>query len=117
MATTARGLVVFLAGLLMSPTSHATVEEGIAAYNSGNYAVAYQHFKEAADSGSPAGKHLLASLYYQGHGVPKDLSRAVALFTEAAEAGFPPSLANLALMYSVGDGVPPNRSKALEYTK
>jgi uncharacterized protein len=95
--------------------SLASMDEGIAAYNAGRYDVAREHFETAAATGNPAGKHLLASLYYQGHGVPKDLPRAVALFTEAADAGFPPSLANLALMYSVGNGVPRDEQRARAY--
>jgi TPR repeat protein len=104
-----------LAVLLISLSTYASVDEGIAAYNEGNYATALEHFKEAAERGDPAGKHLLASLYYQGHGVAKDVQRAVALFTEAADAGFRPSQANLALMYSVGDGVQRDPAKAVAY--
>jgi TPR repeat protein len=110
-----RRLAAALAALAMTNPSLASVDEGIAAYNAGRHEAARQHFEQAAAAGSPAGKHLLASLYYQGHGVPKDLARAVALFTEAADAGFPPSMANLALMYSLGDGVPKNQEKALAY--
>ena len=114
-STTMRRFAAVFAALAMANPSIASVDDGIAAYNAGRHDVARQHFEKAAAAGSPAGKHLLASLYYQGHGVPKDLARAVALFTEAADAGFPPSMANLALMYSVGDGVPKNEGKARSY--
>jgi TPR repeat protein len=52
-----------------------SVDQGIAAYNSGDYPTALREFSEAAKAGDPAGKHLLASLYYQGHGVERDLKR------------------------------------------
>ncbi|MGK5037587.1 tetratricopeptide repeat protein [Janthinobacterium sp. LB3P118] len=90
-------------------------EAGILAYNDGNYAEAFQQFAAAAAAGDPAGQHLLASLYYQGHGVTQDVPKAVELFTAAAQAGFPPSLANLALMYASGDGVAQDMAQSLAY--
>lgn len=72
--------------LLMLPTgaAMADIASGIQAYYAGNYEAARKEFTAAATAGSAEGKHLLASLYYQGHGVPRDLPRAVALFREAA---------------------------------
>jgi tetratricopeptide (TPR) repeat protein len=101
-----RQLLTIVIGIAMSWSASASINEGIAAYNSGNYAVAFKEFNAAAKDGNAVGKHLLASLYYQGHGVERNLEKAVSLFKEAAEANYPPSLANLALMYSIGDGVP-----------
>lgn len=112
---TMRRTAIFLLGALMATAGHASVEVGIFAYNAGDHAAAFKEFSAAAESGDPAGIHLLASLYYQGHGVDKDLSKAVELFLKAADAGYPPSLANLALMYSSGDGVPQDMSKAIEF--
>ncbi len=102
-------------GLLMTTASNAAIDDGIRAYNNGNYAFARKEFELAAKKGDPAGKHMLASLYYQGHGVGKDLKKAAELFTDAANSGYLPSLANLALMYSLGDGVPKDMNKAIEY--
>lgn len=106
---------IFLLGLIVSLPSFASLNDGIAAYNSGNYSKALKEFNASAKAGDPAGKHLLASLYYQGHGVERDLKKAVALFSEAAKTNYPPSLANLALMYSIGDGVPKDSKLAFEY--
>ena len=102
-------------GIAMSLSASASINEGIAAYNSGNYAVALKEFSASANEGNAVGKHLLASLYYQGHGVERDLKKAVSLFKEAAAVNYPPSLANLALMYSIGDGVPVDQKVALQY--
>lgn len=104
-------------GLMITTTSEASVDDGIRAYNNGNYASARKEFEAAAKKGDPAGKHLLASLYYQGHGVGKDLKKAVELFSDAANSGYPPSLANLGLMYSLGDGVPKDMKKAIEFAQ
>lgn len=104
----------FLAGILIAASVPASTLLGIEAYNSGNYRSARAHFEAAAEAGSAEGMHLLGALYYQGHGAPKDLSRAVELFSKAAEMGYAPSLSNLSVMYSVGDGVPKDLQKALD---
>ena len=70
-------------------------EAGILAYNDDNHAEGSGNSTRRRARRS--GRHIIASLYYQGHGVTQDLPKAVELFTAAAQAGFPPSLANLAL--------------------
>lgn len=108
-------LLAFTIGILMTLTANGSTDEGIRAYNEGNYAAALKEFSAAAERDDPVGKHLLASLYYQGQGVNRDLKKAVQLFVEAAKENYLPSLANLALMYSTGDGVPIDMKLALEY--
>jgi len=110
-----RMIRILLACALLSLTSSvwADIELGIAEYNEGNYATALAEFQEASDSGDPFGDHLLASLYYQGHGVKKDIAKAVELFERAASQGYPASHANLGLMYQNGDGVQADSKKAL----
>jgi hypothetical protein len=100
--------VLFISGFVM-----ADVNLGIEAYNKGDYSVAYSEFKKASDSGDAFGDHLLASLYYQGHGVEKSIPKAVVLFERAASHGYPASHANLGLMYHSGDGVEPDSKKAI----
>ena len=104
--------ILFLA---IAMNAYADLESGVTAYNKGDYDTARKEFNAAADSKDPMGLHLLASLYYQGHGVEKDLGRAVELFTEAAEKGCKGSQANLGLMYQKGDGVKRDIEKAIYY--
>ncbi|MCW1926256.1 sel1 repeat family protein [Luteolibacter arcticus] len=106
-------LLPILAALTMN--ARAGLEEGISAYNKGDYDTARKEFTAAADAKDPMGMHLLASLYYQGHGVEKDLVRAVALFEAAAAKGYRASQANLGLMYQKGDGVKKDITKAISY--
>jgi TPR repeat protein len=49
--------------------------------------------------------HYLASLYFQGLGVPKNVEKAFNLFNQSAQKGYAPSLANLSIMYYEGIGV------------
>ncbi|MEZ5329319.1 MAG: tetratricopeptide repeat protein [Verrucomicrobiales bacterium] len=95
--------------------AHADLKTGIVAYNKGDYATAKKEFSAAADAKDPTGMHLLGSLYYQGHGVEKDIKRAVELFAAAAELGWRPSQTNLGLIYQSGDGVKRDIRKAIEY--
>ena len=108
-------IVLVLAFHLVLMTAYADIDEGITAYNKGDYATALREFSAAANTGNPAGQHLLASLYYQGHGTAKDIPRAVKLFTDAADQGYRASQANLGLMYQNGDGVRPDIQKAISY--
>ncbi len=103
--------------ILLSYTMYAQadIDAGIRAYNQGNYDTALKEFTAAAEAKDPMGIHLLASLYYQGHGVDKNLDRAVELFTAAAEKGYRGSQANLGLMYQNGDGVKRDIEKAIAY--
>ena len=93
----------------------ADLKNGIVAYNAGDYATAKKEFLVAADAKEPMGLHLLGSLYYQGHGVEKDMKRAVDLFAAAAELGWRPSQTNLGIIYQAGDGVKRDMVKAMEY--
>lgn len=108
-------ILILIFGVLIAMSTEASIDEGIRAYNKGDYTFSFIEFSAAAKRGEPVGKHLLASLYYQGHGVGRDLTKAVQLFREAADANYLPSIANLALMYSSGDGVPKDIKKGLEY--
>ncbi|HSJ00927.1 MAG: tetratricopeptide repeat protein [Verrucomicrobium sp.] len=96
-------------------SAYADVATGIAAYNQGDYVTARKEFTTAAVAKDPEGMHLLASLYYQGHGVEKDLERAVLFFTAAADKGYRASQANLGIMYQSGDGVTKDIEKAVAY--
>ena len=93
----------------------ADLKSGIVAYNAGDYATAKKEFSAGADAKEPMGLHLLGSLYYQGHGVEKDMKRAIELFTAAAELGWRPSQTNLGIIYQAGDGVKRDIIKAMEY--
>ena len=88
---------------------------GIQYYGQGDFAKAKIEFEKAIKNKDPMGTHYLASLYYQGYGVKKDLSKSVELFTESANLGVRESQANLGLMYQKGDGVEINMEKAIHY--
>ena len=108
-------ILAALISIFASGNVRGDTQAGIAAYNKGDFDTAKREFAAAAEAKDPAGQHLLASLYYQGHGVEKNLVRAVELFEEAAKKGYAPSLHNLGLMHSKGDGVARDMKKAVYY--
>lgn len=114
-ATVMKKLLSAIVSLCWAAHAGAGVEDGIKAYQSGDYATALKEFAVAAEAEDAMGMHLLASLYYQGHGVEKDLQRAIALFEAAAAKGYHPSNTNLGIIYHMGTGVARDTEKALGY--
>ncbi|MGK0189002.1 MAG: TPR repeat protein [Verrucomicrobiales bacterium] len=105
-----------MAVFVVPMAARAGLEDGIIAYNNRDYAKAKEEFQTAAEAKNPMGLHLLASLYFEGHGVKKNVKHAVKLFTEAADQGLRPALTNLGIIYQSGnDGVKRDIRKAMEY--
>jgi TPR repeat protein len=90
-------------------------ELGRAYQNTKNYFEAAQHYRIAANAGSPQGEEALGVAYYGGLGVVKNKSTAFELFSRAAAAGNPYAMANLGAMYGNGDFVPRDDAKALDW--
>lgn len=82
--------VAFALGLVcMTAPARAGLDEGMDAYNRQDWIAAYQEFKPLADSGEPVAQYFLASMYFNGWGVPKNDQAMVRLFRASAEAGVP----------------------------
>lgn len=113
--TTAKGTMGDPSDLHTGLSVSARIEEGLDAYERGDYTKAHALFRVEAAKGDPEAKHLMASLYYQGHGVEKDIDKALALFKEAAGADYIPSIVNLGVMYMKGDDVEQNYKIAFNY--
>ena len=108
-------ILVFLNFLCFSSSAFCSVEDGLTAYSKRNYTLAVKEFEKSSDSGDVQAIHYLASMYYQGYGIKKNLAKAAALFTQSANQNYAPSLSNLAVMYSKGEGVKKDMEKSWEY--
>ena len=64
-------------------------EAGADAFSRGDYANAIQLLRPVADAGDPEAQVMLADIYYEGRGVPKDYAQAVDWFRKAADQGAP----------------------------
>ena len=89
------------------------IEEGQAAYDSGNYAAALSYWKPLADQGAAAAQYKLAGLYQFGLGVDRDSALAVTYIRKAAEQGWAEAQSSLSDLYAVGQGVPQDYAQAV----
>ncbi|GLQ06546.1 tetratricopeptide repeat protein [Sneathiella chinensis] len=103
--------------LAVSATSavHAGFDEGVKAYEAGNYADALQEWLPLARNNDPAAMRNVGHLYRRGLGVPKDPAAAVNWYRKAADLGFARAQANLATMYLKGEGVDQDDAQAFEW--
>lgn len=86
-------------------SSNVETEEGMAAFESGSYELAYRKLKPNSDQGVAMAQNTLGRMYLQGHGVPKNVDYALALFSKAASQGLANAQSNLGVMYASGQGV------------
>jgi TPR repeat protein len=81
-------------------------DDGLSAYNAGNFSEATNHFKKAAELGHAGAQYNLGLMYNDGQGVTQDRKEAAKWFQKAAEQGFAKAQDILGLMYSNGKVVP-----------
>ena len=72
--------------LLASP-AWAGYEEGVMAYESGNYRVAYEEFSALSAGGHAGAEFMLGAMYFYGKGKPRDNALAAAWFHKSANKG------------------------------
>ncbi len=80
-------------------------DQGVAAYERGDYSTAYSLFRPLADQGNADAQFNLGIMYELGWGVPQDYAAAVSWYRKAAEHGNADAHYNLGLIYSKGEGV------------
>lgn len=85
--------------------SNDETEEGVLAFEEGDYELAYRKLKAKADQGVAMAQNILGRMYLQGQGVSKDPDNALALFRKAANQGLANAQSNLGVMYASGQGV------------
>ena len=62
-------------------------EDGMAAYNRGDYMPAIRLFRSLAEQGNPKAQNVLGVMFRRGEGVPKNPARAHMWFSFAAKRG------------------------------
>jgi TPR repeat protein len=91
---------------LWSGTANADFAAGVAAYEAGDFAAAFEQWLPEAEAGNDAAQRNIGLLYQSGRGVTADPGQAVFWYQKAAEAGNARAQANLGNLYLSGDGVP-----------
>jgi TPR repeat protein len=101
--------------LLFTALVHADlINNGLKAFNNGNYKEAKKLWKKAADQGYAEAQFILGLMYYDGQGVRQDYKEALKWCRKAADQGNAGAQFILGLMYDIGQGVRQNKSKAKE---
>jgi TPR repeat protein len=81
------GLVVAAYILGIAGTLAGPWEDGMAAYNRGDYLPAIRLFRPLAEQGNPKAQSVLGVMYRRGQGVARDRARSFVWFSFAAARG------------------------------
>ena len=90
-------------------------QDGMAAYEAGDYEAAEKHFRAAAELGYGAAQTNLAWMYANGQGVEQDLNEAAKWFRKAAKHGDERAQIDLGDCYFNGSGVKQDHTKAVKW--
>ena len=107
-ATLAVVALLFSAG-----SAWADLDDGVAAYHSGDYEKAFREFLTLAEQGNTDAQNNLGVMYDGGMGVLENDAEAVKWFRKAAEQGHADAQTSLGIMYVLGIGVSEDYVKAL----
>lgn len=111
-------LLVLLAGPLAAFNAHgqsAVHESALKAYQSGDYASAFEAWKTLADQGDAEAQYAIGVIYFKGEGRDQSLDEAIKWFSSAANAGHVTAMFNLGVAYWEGKGVTQNFTEAVSW--
>ena len=83
-------LAAAAAGMLLFGGAHAAAgpwEDGMVAYNRGDYVPAIRLFRPLAEQGNPRAQTQIGTMYRKGQGIAPSLTRAFMWFSVAARRG------------------------------
>ena len=94
-------------------------DEGVAAYDRGDYATALREWRPLAKQGNANAQYNLGIMYNNGRGVPQDFAEAVKWYSKAAEQGMAEAQVNLGVMYMYynGHGVPQDLAEVVKWNR
>jgi TPR repeat protein len=92
-----------------------TFEDGLAAYQHGDYGEALKWYRLAADQGNAAAQFALGGMYENGLGLPQDYAKAVKWFRLAAAQGYANAQYELGILYDDGLGVQQDYAQAADW--
>ena len=73
----ARALLAAVLSLWLTTSARAGVDEGLAAYERGDYATALDEWLPLAKSGIAHAQYALGAIYDHGYGLPQDYAEAI----------------------------------------
>lgn len=108
-------LSVAIALVLYGESRAGTFEDGVAAFQRGDYAVAWENYIKAAKRGNVKAQINLGAMYDNGQGVSQNHKEAVKWYKLAATKGSVVAQFNLGAMYYAGLGVAQNYGEAVKW--
>jgi len=99
---------------LAVPANAGPYEDGLAAYQRGDYATALDYLRPQAEQGDVNAQYDLALMYFNGEGVPQDFTEAEKWWRKAAEQGNAEAQYNLGVMYANRRIVPQDNADAVK---
>ena len=103
--TLKRLLLTISMSCLMTAVNAASMDDGVAAYNKGNYEEAAKLYRLSAAQGKAGAQYNLGVIHDNGLGVTQDYKEAVKWYRLSAEQGHIRAQKNLGVMYHNGKGV------------
>jgi len=88
---------------------------GLAAYNTGDYATALPEFQRLAKQGNVSAQVMMGEMFEYGRGVQQDYLKAEQWYREAATRGHAKAQHNLGDMYSRGEGLDQDDALAVHW--
>lgn len=108
-------IAVLLSIHFAEPGFSGQFEDGVAAYERGDFTKAFRLMKPLAEKGNAMAQHNLGVMYDYGRGVPRDYTTALKWYRRAADQGFPEAQHNIGLMFYYGQGVPRDYAEAARW--
>ena len=107
-----RALAAFFLCLLLAPPASAGFDEGMAAYNRGDFSTAQREWRSLAENGDIQAQYMIGRIYF--HHL-QNYSEAAKWYTKAAEKGHAAAQYGLANMYRNGRGVPQDTDVGMKW--
>lgn len=95
----------------------AGINEGVKAYNRGDFATSFREWQSLAKKGDARAQFYLGFLYEHGNGIRRDHDKALMWYTLSAEQGNLEALYALAVKHASGLDVPKDKAKAAELSR
>ncbi len=109
------GFLVLAIMALTVPANAGSLDDGVAAYQRGDYAAALRLWQPLAEQGDADAQYNLGVMYDNGRGVRQDDGEAVKWYRKAAEQGVADAQHNLGHAYANGRGVPQDHGEAVKW--
>jgi TPR repeat protein len=113
--TPIRGVILAALFVIATTPAFAGLDDGLAAYDRGDFLTAYRELAPAAAGGAPAAQYAVARMYLSGEGVPRDGAEGLKWLRKAALAGVGVAQYQLGAYYEWGVEVPQDYSEAARW--